>query len=122
MVVDAYGKPNSVILGWFSGAKTTISFDKNYVRWLYSNPIIRNNQSFSEATTAIEHRMILLKPLGIDFKIVKPKIFLSDFEKQNAKQYLLQNGINFSKPIVMISAIGSNHLKTFPLNYMAKTY
>ena len=26
IVIDAYGKPNSVILAWFSGAKKTISF------------------------------------------------------------------------------------------------
>lgn len=120
-VVDAYGKPNSVILGWFSGAKTTITFDKIYSKILYSHPIQRSIEQFANATTAIEHRMILLKPLGIDFKIVKPKIFLLDEEKETAKQYLLENGIVFSKPIVMISAIGSNPLKTFPLENMAKT-
>lgn len=121
VVVDAYGKPNSVVIGWFSGAKMTITFDKVYSRLLYSNPIVRSNHSTTGVTTAIEHRMILLKPLGIDFKVVKPKIFLSDYEKQNAKQYLLQNGISFLKPILMISAIGSNPLKTFPLDNMAKS-
>ncbi len=120
IVVDAYGKPNSVVIGWFSGAKTTITFSKFYSKLLYSNPIERSNHSFAGATTAIEHRMILLKPLGIDFKNIKPKIFLTEEEIQYAKKYLSENGLNFSKPIVMISAIGSNPLKTFPLQNMAK--
>jgi heptosyltransferase II len=121
IIVDAYGKPNSVIIGWFSGAKKTISFEKKYTKLLYSHTIQRNEKSFSEATTAIEHRMILLKPLGIDFKIVKPKIFLTAEEKTIAKEYLTQKGLNFAIPIVMISAIGSNPIKTYPLQNMAKT-
>lgn len=120
VVVDAYGKPNSVIIGWFSGAKKTITFDKIYSRILYSNVINRNENSFSNATKAIEHRMKLLKPLGIDFKELKPKIFLTSNEILIAKNSLITQGIDFLKPLVMISAIGSNEAKTYPLEYMAQ--
>ena len=120
IVVDAYGKPNSVILGWFSGAKKTITFDKIYSKLLYTHPIKRNQTSFSNATKAIEHRMRLLSPLGIDFKVIKPKIFITENEISNAKSKLEKAGITLSKPLVMISAIGSNDSKTYPIAYMAK--
>jgi heptosyltransferase-2 len=120
IVIDAYGKPNSVILGWFSGAKKTITFDKIYSKLLYTHPIKRNQTSFSNATKAIEHRMRLLSPLGIDFKVIKPKIFITENEISNAKSKLEKAGITLSKPLVMISAIGSNDSKTYPIAYMAK--
>ena len=120
IVVDAYGKPNSVILGWFSGAKKTITFDKIYSKLLYTHPIKRNQTSFSNATKAIEHRMRLLSPLGIDFKVIKPKIFITENEISTAKSKLEKAGISLSKPLVMISAIGSNDSKTYPIAYMAK--
>ncbi len=120
IVVDAYGKPNSVILGWFSGAKKTITFDKIYSKLLYTHPIKRNQTSFSNATKAIEHRMRLLSPLGIDFKVIKPKILITENEISTAKSKLEKAGITLSKPLVMISAIGSNDSKTYPIAYMAK--
>jgi len=120
IVVDAYGKPNSVLLGWFSGAKKTITFDKVYSKLLYTHPIKRNKTSFSNATKAIEHRMMLLSPLGIDFKVIKPKIFITEHEISVAKSKLESAGITLSKPIVMMSAIGSNDSKTYPIAYMAK--
>ncbi len=120
IIVDAYGKPNSVIIGWFSGAKKTISFDKVYSKLLYTHPVKRNQTSFSNATKAIEHRMLLLAPLNIDFKVIKPKIFITENEISVAKSKLENTGISLSKPIIMMSAIGSNESKTYPIAYMAK--
>ena len=120
IVIDAYGKPNSVLMGWFSGAKKTITFDKKYSRVLYSDVVIRRGKPITNATLAIEHRMQLLEPLGIEFKEYKPKIFLKETEIADARNYLSKNGINLDVPIVMISAIGSKETKTFPLHYMAK--
>ncbi len=119
-VIDAYGKPNSVLIGWISGAKKTITFDKSYSRLLYSHAMKRNKTSFSAATKAIEHRMLLLEPLGIPFKAIKPKIYTTKEEQENASKRLQNAGIDVQKPIVMVSAIGSNESKTYPLAYMAK--
>ncbi|MGA9639716.1 glycosyltransferase family 9 protein [Flavobacterium sp.] len=120
IVVDAYGKPNSILIGWLSGAKTRITYSKKYSEIFYTHSMVRNKLSFSNATLAIEHRMLLLQPLGIDFKAYKPKIILTQDEKEVAKTYLTQNNINFEKPIIMISAVGSRDFKTYPLKYMAK--
>jgi len=119
VVVDAYGKPNSVIIGWFSGAKKTITFDKPYSKLFYSDVIHRNELSQHGASTAIEHRMNLLKPLNIDFKLIKPKIFLTEQEIFNAKATLIEKKINLAIPLVMISVVGSSPIKTFPLQNMA---
>ena len=120
LVVDAYGKPNSVLIGWFSGAKKTITFYKKYAKLLYSDTIIRTEKSFSSATRAIEHRMQLLAPLGIDFKEIAPKIFLTKDEIEFAKADLIKANIDISLPILMISAVGSNQIKTYPTKYLTE--
>ena len=120
IVIDAYGKPNSVILAWFSGAKKTISFEKSYSKLLLSDVINRNISSESNASKAIEHRMALLKPLGIDFNLFAPKIFLSEEEINISKQKLIDAKIDISKNILMISALGSQDIKNYPLQYMAE--
>jgi heptosyltransferase II len=120
IVVDAYGKPNSVIIAWFSGAKKTISFAKSYSKLLLTDVVERMQFSESSATKAIEHRLSLLEVLGIKSKTIAPKIFLSDVEIEQAKSRLIQNNIDINTPIVMISVIGSNENKTYPNEYMAK--
>lgn len=120
VVIDAYGKPNSVLIGWFSGAKKTITFYKNYAKLLYSDTIYRTEKSFSSATRAIEHRMQLLEPLEIRFKEIAPKIVITENEIEAAKADLVNSKIDISKPIIMISAVGSNDLKTYRLDYLAE--
>jgi heptosyltransferase-2 len=120
VIVDAYGKPNSVLIGWFSGAKKRITFDKVYSRLLYTDAMVRKEAIHPEATTAIEHRMLLLEPLNIPFRIITPKIFLLDQEIDAAKNRLTKAGIDLSKKLVMISALGSSDSKTYPLEQMAK--
>lgn len=119
VVIDAYGKPNSVLIGWISGAKIKVTFDKIYSRIFYSHQIERHKTSFSKATKAIEHRLMMLKPLGIDFSEISPKIFLSKLEIDEAKKKLIEFKINLSKPIIMISIMGSSAWKSYPSLYMS---
>ncbi len=119
VVVDGYGKPNSVIIGWISGAKKTITFKKNYSKLLYSNVLDRSTVKSTDSTQAIHHRMLLLEPLGIKDKKYKPTIFLLESEKEDARKRLKNAGLSLSEPIIMISAIGSNPSKTYPLAQMA---
>ncbi|MCA6423072.1 MAG: glycosyltransferase family 9 protein [Flavobacterium sp.] len=119
-VIDVYAKPNSLLIGIFTGAKTKISFEKKYTKLFYTHTISRKIKLNTNATTAIEHRILLLGPLGIKFKEIKPKIFLTIEEKEIAKNKLISSGISISKPIIMISAIGSDENKTYNLPYMCK--
>ena len=119
VVIDAYGKPNSVIIGWFSGAKKTIAFSKSYTKLLYSDAIERTTNSFSEATTAIEHRMLLLEPMSIEFSIIRPKIYLRPKEIEVIQNKIATKIKEANKDLIMISALGSRDFKTYPLAYMA---
>ncbi len=120
IIIDSYAKIKTGLLCKLSGVSKTISFKKWYSKFLYTNSLIRNKQSFSVATKAIEHRLLLLEPLEISFEVVKPKIYLTTTETENAKKILVENKIDTQKPIVMIGALGSSPRKTYPLAYMAK--
>lgn len=120
IVIDAYGKPNSVIMAWFSGAKKTISFEKPYSKILLSDVVKRNDNCLTNASKALEHRMLLLQPLGIDFKLIVPKIFLADNEIAEAQQKISIAGLDLSKNLIMISVLGSVDLKNYPAEFMAQ--
>ena len=121
VVIDVYSKLSSNLITAFSGAKTKISYYKYYTTFFYNHNIKRIKSTNNKAGLAIVNRMQLLSPLGIQSQgIIKPKIYLSDKEIKNAKQFLEQHGINLSKPLYMISVLGSGNNKTYPFTYMAK--
>ena len=120
IIIDSYSKLNTALFCKFSGAKKTISFNKSYSKFFYTDTIIRTKHSISTATKAVEHRLQLLKPLGIDVQVIKPKLYLENSEIDEAINILTQNNIDLKRPIIMISAIGSSESQTYPLQYMAK--
>jgi len=119
IVIDAYGTPKSMIITLFSGAKETITYKKPYSKLFIKHTFERKSKSYHNTSTALEHRMMLLEPLGIEFELIAPKIFLTDLEIENAKAMLTNASISLDIPILMISAIGSEHFKSYPLEYMA---
>lgn len=122
IVIDAYSKLSSNIISLMSGAEKRISYDKYYSRFCYTNTIdrrIKRGQILDNL--AIKTRLELLSPLGIkNLEDIKPKIYLTDDEKAQAIEVLKINGLSLSHPIVMISALGSGPLKTYPYSYLAK--
>jgi|UPI0004BC163D heptosyltransferase-2 len=120
IIIDSYSKLKTALFCKFSGANKTISFNKSYSNFFYTDTIIRTKHSISTATKAVEHRLQLLKPLGIDFQVIKPKLYLESSEIEDAIKVLKQNNIDLKQPIIMISAIGSSEAKTYPLQYMAQ--
>ncbi len=121
VVIDAYSKISSAWIAKTSGAQYRISYKKWYTAVAYSHTVQRQKLSLSAAGLAIENRCKLLEPL-LDIKQTKrqPKIYLTDQEKKDAKLLLEKNGIDFSKKLYMISVLGSDSFKTYPLAYMAK--
>ncbi|WP_130736139.1 glycosyltransferase family 9 protein [Flavobacterium sp. J27] len=119
VVIDAYAKPNSVLIAWYSRAKKTISYEKSYTKLFLSHTTSR--KEIEGRTTALSDRLNLVEPLGIYNQDVTPKIFMQESEIVQAKQKLIENNIDSHKPIVMISVIGSEPTKTLPLKYMAQT-
>ncbi|WP_062059554.1 glycosyltransferase family 9 protein [Aquimarina longa] len=120
-VIDVYGKLESNLITLFSGASQKISFYKWYTHFLYTKTIKRNSKPLTNASVAIENRLRLVFPEDrIIDEIKRPKIFLTKEEKEKAREFLESNGISKEKPILMISALGSDLRKTFPLKKMAE--
>jgi ADP-heptose:LPS heptosyltransferase len=119
IVIDAYGKLESNIIIAFSGAEKKIGFHKWYTNFLYTTTIAELQKPYTNAGTAIENRLNLLKPLKPKISIDnKPKLFLTEKEIQNGKKIL--DNVDFSKKIFMISVLGSDKTKTYPLHFMAE--
>ncbi|OEJ98834.1 glycosyltransferase [Flavivirga aquatica] len=120
VVIDVYSKLSSNLISFISKASTRISYHKSYTSFLYHNNIKRQKSNNQEAGLAIINRMQLLSPLGVDIQTIKPKIYLTEEEISKSKQFLENHDINFSKPLHMISVLGSGDNKTYPFGYMAK--
>ncbi len=118
VVIDAYGKINSVFMAWFSGAKTTISFKKRYTNFFLTHTLDRSK--VPNINTALTHRLFLLKPLGIEINELTPKIYLTNNEIEDAKQRLIVHKIDTNKRIVMVSVLGSEQQKSLPDSYIAE--
>jgi len=122
VIIDAYSQISSNLMTLFSKAKTKISTHRWYTSFLYHYPVKYYSTPKTNAGLAIENRLQLLGPLNITpKKLLKPKIYLTESEKNSAKDYLIKNGINLSKPVYMISVTGSSNIKTYRFSFMAKT-
>lgn len=121
VVIDVYSKTSSNIISWFSKAKTKISKYKHYTSFIYSHTFKDAKIPKTNAGLALENRLQLLEPLHISItETIKPKIYLTEEEKQTAKSFLTSNAIDLEKPLYMISVLGSGDSKTYPSNHMAK--
>src|SRR5690606_31751491 len=122
IVIDAYCKLSSNLITALSRAGQKISKYKWYSSFIYTHPITYTNEATSVAGLAIENRLQLLEPIDttLSKNIIKPKIYLTDSEKAKAKQLLIKHHTDASKPLFMISVLGSGINKTYPLDYMAR--
>lgn len=120
VIIDAYSKPLSNLITLFSGAKIKISKYKKYTQFIYSHSIKYAKKAKTNASLAIENRLKLLQPLGIKSDIIKPKIYLTSQEIEASKMFLKEHQIDLSRPLFMISVLGSGSNKTYPLTYMAQ--
>lgn len=117
-VIDAYGKWESILPAYFSGAKIRIGNRKWYTKLLFTQTVIPQKNIEG---SAIAHRLqlaetLLKKPTSILF----PKIYLTDAEITSA-QKSIQERLDTAKPIFMISVLGSGTNKSLPATQMAET-
>jgi len=119
IIIDSYAKLESQIIVFFSGAKRKISFKKMYSKLFYTDVVERKNNYNSNLGLIIEQRLALLEPLNVEKKITFPTINVSQNENEFAKRTFQNHGINDTKKTIMVSVIGSEASKTYPLHYMA---
>lgn len=120
-VIDAYGKMESNLITLFSGAKYRVSYHKWYTRCIYTKTVKRRPTVYTNAGNALEDRLrLVMDESEISENIIAPVLYLSDLERNNAKLFLKEHGLNLNRPIVMISVLGSNKKKSLPPEIMAE--
>lgn len=121
IVIDAYSKIQSWVNVFINQAPKKISYKKPGRTFLYTDNVIKHSKPESYLGLAIEHRLALLKPLGIEKPlVVEPKLFLTENEIENAKSSLKRHQVRQNRKTVMISLLGSDKTKTYPLDKMAQ--
>jgi len=122
LLIDAYGKNNSALLSFLSGATRRIGYKKWFSSLAYTDAVKNNpDPSIYKTGLALGSRMLLTSPLTKDVKWhLKPKIYLTDLEKVEGKKWLYEQGIDLEQPLTMVSVLGSSKNKTLPYSYMAK--
>lgn len=121
LLIDAYSKLESWLLSSMSGAKKKISYKKIGRNFIYDINVPYADSPKTNLGLAIERRLSLLEPLKIEsFYEPIPKLFLTENEIQIAQKTFADFGVDTSKKTVMMSIIGSEEKKTYPLSYMAE--
>ncbi|OIQ17327.1 MAG: hypothetical protein BM557_08670 [Flavobacterium sp. MedPE-SWcel] len=116
-VIDAYGKWESGIITSFSGAKKRIGYKKWYTSFFYNNTITPDK---TVSGSALYHRMQLAgAATGKTHSVVYPKIYLTENEEENAIKQMKEK-LNMQLPVIMISVLGSDNIKSLPAKEMAK--
>jgi ADP-heptose:LPS heptosyltransferase len=121
LLIDAYSKLESWILVFLSNAKRKISYKKSGRSFLYTDNVPFEPFPKTNLGLAIERRLSLLEPLDLKIEIdPTPKLFVSEKENQEAKALFEKHNVNKDRKTVMISLLGSEKLKTYPLDFMSK--
>lgn len=119
-VIDVYGKISSALICLFAKSKIKIAYHKRHSSFIYSHTVKRLQKPENNSSLALENRMRLLEPLGINFSNILPKIYLSKKEIEQSRTILKTHKVDFKKNLYMISVLGSCEKKTYPLKYIAE--
>lgn len=121
IVIDAYSKIQSWVDVFINQAPKKISYKKSGRTFLYTDNVIKHTEPKSHLGLAIEHRLALLKPLGIEKPLAtEPKLYLTGKEIEKAKNSLKEHQVHPNRKTVMISLLGSDKSKTYPLDKMVQ--
>ncbi len=121
LIIDAYSKLQSWVIVGLSGAPRRISYEKPWRSFLYTDTVLQAELPSSNLGLAIERRLSLLEPLGLNIDLkLSPALFVSEKEKSFVEKLFADKHVDNSRKTVMISLLGSEEKKTYPLNYMAE--
>jgi heptosyltransferase-2 len=118
IVIDAYCKWDSILPAYFSGAKTIVGHYKWYTQFFYTDNVHSDSQCHGAANA---YRLLLVETaLKKKVDMIFPKIHLTETEISEAKKEINKN-LTTTKPILMISILGSGKNKSLPPKNMAET-
>ncbi len=120
LLIDAYGKLESYIFVLLTGAKRRISYAKPGRHFMFTDNVPLAEFPRTNMGLAIERRLSLLQPLHLNIEPDPfPKLFVTESENQRARALLSNHGVDPGRKTVMISLLGSEKSKTYPLDFMA---
>lgn len=115
LVIDVYGKWQSIIPAYFSGTKIIVGHYKWYTTLFYTKTVVPDTECNG---TANAYRLLLASTaLNKKVEPVYPTIHLSESELHLAKTKM--SIFSSNKPVFMISVLGSGKNKSLPPSYMA---
>lgn len=122
IVIDAYGKLESCLITYFSGAKQRIGYGEKDKFFAYNHKADHPTLKLSYKGLAIERRLnlfaFLMKNTAIDIDPY-PHIFLTEAEKEEGISFFQKHHIDLSNTkVIMISVYGSEANKTYPIPYL----
>jgi heptosyltransferase-2 len=123
VVIDVYNKLETNLITLFAGANIKIAYHKWYTTIFYTHNLKRfENTGKPKYGFAIDNRLLLLDPLNLDQNLIDPypKLFVSPEENEETIALFEKHKIDRNKKTIMISLLGSEKNKTYPLEYMAK--
>jgi len=121
LLIDAYSKLESWLIVLLSGAKRKISYKKKGRTFLYTDNVPFEEFPKTNLGLAIERRLSLLEPLQLSAEMDPlPKLFVTPEENRNAIALFKKHQLKKDRKTVMISLLGSENLKTYPLSYMTE--
>ncbi|SCX82331.1 glycosyltransferase [Flavobacterium caeni] len=121
LLIDAYGKLESYVFVLLGGAKRRISYAKAGRHFLFTDNVPFAEFPKTNMGLAIERRLSLLKPLALNIELDPlPKLYVTEAENAKARALFEKNGVKSNLKTVMVSLLGSEKSKTYPLAYMAE--
>jgi len=123
IVIDVYNKLETNLILLFTGANIKIGYYKWYTSLFYTHNLKRfDNSTKPIHGFAIDNRLLLLDPLKLDSNKIDPypKLFVSTEENNEALSLFEKHNISQDQKVLMISLLGSEKNKTYPLEYMAE--
>ena len=121
VIIDMRSTLNTMLFALFSPeTKYRIGLKKSYTRPAFNyfvNPC-------QEDENMIDHNLAMLKPLEALAKIKYDREFslsITQAEEEKFKTFLLEKGISFDKPILLVGVTAKLARKTWPENRMIET-
>ncbi len=123
ILIDLAQNFSSTLITLFSRARKKYSFSRPVLNIFYDKHFPKVLQPVTQTCNLLENRLIILEEFLKDNPVpINPqsKIFLTEEEIAEAKETMINAGIRFTRPVIMLGVFGSNTYSTWTLGNMAK--
>lgn len=120
IVIDLMANPKSEWFTFLSGAKYRIGRYSKHRGFTYTHKI----KEPTEFKNEVEKGLRLVEPLEKEYNIkydTNFRLYITDEEKEKLRKQMIEKRIDFSKPVIALSATARVDSKIYPMDSMVKT-